>query len=113
MSTQTDSIRWELSADSGGSWQEFLPGGPYQRLLVPGSDLVWRSLHVCRPSYPKVNPTCTDLEIEWLYGSAVIDSIIDVPSDQGGWARVYFTRSGHDFNGDSLQVVDYYVVSDR
>ena len=109
-STQTDSLRWEMSADSGGSWLEFLPGGAYQSFISPGSNLTWRSLHVYRPSHPKVNPTCTSLKIEWLYEFAVIDSIIDVPNDQGGWAYLYFTRSGYDFaEEDSIQVSEYFV----
>jgi hypothetical protein len=28
--------------------------------------------------------------------AAVIDSIVDVPADQGGWVRIYFQRSGYD-----------------
>jgi hypothetical protein len=107
--TYSDSIRWELSAGSGGSWQEFLPGGACQPLITPGSDLLWRSSHFYAGG--GINPGCTDLEIEWLLSFAMIDSIVDVPNDQGGWARIYFTRSGRDFSGDSMQVVDYYVWS--
>ncbi len=107
--TYSDSIRWELSADSGGSWQEFLPGGACQAFNTPGSDILWRSSHFYTGG--GINPGCTDLEIEWLYSFAMIDSIVDVPADQGGWARIYFTRSGRDFGGDSLQIVDYYVWS--
>ena len=31
-----------------------------------------------------------------LFPNAVIDSIVDVPNDQGGWVRVHFTRSHYD-----------------
>jgi len=31
-----------------------------------------------------------------LFPNAVIDSIVDVPNDQGGWVRVYFSRSYYD-----------------
>jgi hypothetical protein len=107
--TQTGTVTWELSADGGSSWQEFLPGAAYQAFPTLGSDLKWRSSHFYTGG--GINPACTDLKIEWLYSFAMIDSIVDVPNDQGGWARVYFTRSGLDFSGDSLQIVDYYVWS--
>ncbi|HSG27131.1 MAG TPA: hypothetical protein VLA34_01535, partial [Candidatus Krumholzibacterium sp.] len=32
-----------------------------------------------------------------LFEYAVIDSIVDVPGDQGGWARIYFRRSIYDY----------------
>ncbi|MBU8922374.1 MAG: choice-of-anchor D domain-containing protein [Bacteroidales bacterium] len=32
----------------------------------------------------------------WASAYASIDSIVDVPGDQGGWARVYFKRSHYD-----------------
>ncbi|MDH3216760.1 MAG: Ig-like domain-containing protein, partial [Candidatus Krumholzibacteria bacterium] len=39
---------------------------------------------------------------------AVIDSITDVPNDQGGWARLHFTRSGFDHaDEDSLPITVY------
>jgi hypothetical protein len=38
----------------------------------------------------------------------MIDSIVDVPNDQGGWAYLYFTRSGYDFaEEDSIPVSVY------
>ena len=107
--TYSDSIRWELSADSGGGWQEFLPGRGYEAFVAPGSGLMWRSSHFYTGG--GINPSCSSLKIDWLYEFAAIDSVVDVPDDQGGWARIYFTRSGRDFSGDSLQIVDYYVWS--
>jgi hypothetical protein len=106
---QTDSITWELSADGGSSWQEFWPGGAYQNFAVSGSDLVWRSLHVYRASHPTINPTCTDLEVEWLYGYPVIESITDIGNDQGGQLSLSWARSSHDFVGSATPIVEYAV----
>jgi hypothetical protein len=105
--TYSDSIRWELSADGGSSWQAFLPGGAYQAFITPGSDLLWRSSHFYTGG--GINPGCTGLQIEWLYRFALIDSVVDVPNDQGGWARIYFTRSGLDFADASAPIVSYYL----
>jgi hypothetical protein len=100
--TYSDSIHWELSADSGGSWQEFLPGGGYQAFVTPGSGLLWRSYHVRIPSQPALNPTCTDLEVDWLYAIPVIDSVEDIPSDQGHQVRITWARSSHDCTYGSI-----------
>jgi hypothetical protein len=112
-STQSDTVRWYLSAEGGDHWQEFSPGGPYQPLSYPGSRLVWRSRHVPLPWQPETNPTCTSLQIEWLYQFAMIDNIVDVPGDQGGWAYVYFTRSGYDIAGALPYPVEEYFVFRR
>jgi hypothetical protein len=43
----------------------------------------------------------------------MIDSIVDVPRDQGGWARIYFTRSGYDIIGLPSLPVEMYGVYRR
>jgi hypothetical protein len=103
--TYSDSIRWELSADSGSSWQEFLPGAAYQAFITPGSDLLWRSAHFYTSG--GVNPGCTDLKIEWLYSFAVIDNVVDIPNDQGRQVRITWTRSGYDAPGSSTPITEY------
>jgi hypothetical protein len=70
--------------------------------------LIWRSSHIYSGS--KTNPACSNLRIEWLSKSAQIDSIVDVPGDQGGWARLIFSRSSLDFTDEEdLPVTNYYV----
>jgi hypothetical protein len=103
---QTDSIAWEVSADSGSYWQEIEPGGSWLALTQPGGGLLWRSTHVVVD--PDINPTCSSLTLDWLYEFASIDSIIDVPGDQGGWLRIYFSRSAYDFLGEAL-IHTYYL----
>jgi len=53
------------------------------------------------------NPACTDLEISWLFESPLIDSIQDIPNDQGRQVRVFWTRNGYDFVGSSTPIIEY------
>jgi hypothetical protein len=104
--TQTDTIRWEVSADNGGNWQDISPDWTWNLISNPGSDLIWRSTHVYEPVLG-VNPTCTDLMLEWYYDAAVIDSIMDVPADQGKVATIHWTRSGFDYMGSPMLIEEY------
>lgn len=45
--------------------------------------------------------------------AAVIDSIVDVPDDQGGWAYIHFTRSGYDFASENDTPVTSYFIYRR
>jgi hypothetical protein len=93
-STQQGIVSWELTADGGAAWTSVPADGSWQSLIVPGSDLRWRSTHDWSGS--SVNSSVSQLEIEWRFEFAPIDSIVDVPSDQGGWAYLHFRRSGYD-----------------
>ena len=94
---QADSIYWYVSADSGANWTYVPTDGEWHPLDPPGHALLWRSRHFYR-IYGE-NPTCSDVEIEWKYSFAEIDSVKDVPEDEGGWVRVRFNRSGLDLAG--------------
>jgi hypothetical protein len=104
--TQTKTVDWEVSAD-GTSWNGVESGGPWLGLDSPGNELRWKSTH--RYTEGLVNPVCEQLELEWLYDFATIDSITDVPDDDGGWVDLYFWRSGHDFSDDATPVNRYLV----
>lgn len=106
--TQQDTVTWALSADGGLGWLSVHPGGGWHRFTDKGTDLVWRSTH--HLGQPGVNPAASRVDLEWLYEFVVIDSIVDVPNDQGGWARLYFTRSGYDFPDEtSIPILSYNV----
>ena len=62
---------------------------------------------------PPVNPTVFDLQIDWLFDTALIDTIEDVPNDQGGWLRLEFIRSGYDFNETTADQVTGYQIYRR
>jgi hypothetical protein len=106
--TQTNTIAWELSADGGVNWQGIAPNGTGNRLTVPGTDLLWRSTHTW--GAPGVNPGVTQFEIDWLVATALIDSIVDVPDDQGGWVTAHFTRSGLDFPDETTHPILHYGI---
>lgn len=103
-STQSGNVTWELSANGGTNFQPFTPG-VWAAFAVPGNDLVWRSTH--NWVAPGGNPTASDVTLEWLFDFAVIESVADIPNDEGRRVRVTWTRSGHDFVGDPQQVVEY------
>jgi hypothetical protein len=106
VATQTDSVSWELSADGGGNWQAVQPDARWNRLTIPGNDLLWRSTLTWMTTGN--DPVVSDLTINWIYEYAVAVGIDDVPDDQGGWVRVHFTRSGLDFVDEvSLPIEDY------
>jgi hypothetical protein len=97
---------WEFSADGGGSWTAVGLGSWYG-FAAPGGDLLWRSR--LYPTRSGVNPACTHLDVEWLFNIPVVETIADVAGDQGHRVRVTWARSGHDFVGDSEQILQYAV----
>jgi hypothetical protein len=105
--TCSDSILWEMSADSGGTWQEIAPGSGYQVLTSPGTDLVWRSTHTYVSG--GVNPLCSGLSIDWLYTFPFIASVTDIPGDQGHQVSLSWTRSGYDVVGSAAPITQYAV----
>jgi hypothetical protein len=105
LTTQTAGMTWELSADHGVSWQEFPSNGSRARLSVPGTDLMWRSTHAWTAG--GINPTVSQLEIDWLYRFPLIEAVTDVGNDQGRQVRIGWTRSGNDFVGASQQIIEY------
>jgi len=107
-SMETAGINWEASADSGVNWSTLAADATWSRFNVLGNDLCWRSTHTW-PG-PGINPTVSDLTLEWLNEFGPINSVTDVPDDHGGWVRIDFTRSGYDFADEaSLPVVGYYI----
>jgi len=106
--TQTETVTWELTVDGGTTWQGFIPDGNWNAFTSSGADLRWRStLALVDLGSP---PSVSDLAVEWLYEFAPIDSILDVPEDQGGWVAIHFTRSGYDFaDEDSLPITGYQI----
>ncbi len=102
---QTNKVTWELSTDGGVSWQGILPNGSWNPLTVPGSNLLWRSTHSW--AAPGLNPSVTQLEIDWLFAFGVVDAIEDIPNDQGRQVRITWGRSGNDFVDASPQITEY------
>jgi hypothetical protein len=106
-------VTWKLSATDGSYYSPFYSGAGlyYYRIDNPGKKLRWRSIHTI--TQRGVNPTCSDLRIDWLYSFAMIDAVVDVPADQGGQVRVHFTRSGRDFADEATYPIAAYDIFRR
>jgi hypothetical protein len=105
---QNDSVGWQVTA-GGTTWLDIQPDASWVAFDPPGGDLRWRSTHHYTGGLYMGNPVAEQVELEWLHHFAAIDSIVDVPDDDGGWVTVNFTRSGHDFFGDGTAVTQYVV----
>ncbi len=116
---QTDSIRWNLAPTRHALrfdtppplWFDIPPDGAWHRFPIWCYDLRWRSTHYYAGG--RVNPACTWLKLEWLYVSPIIESIVDVPDDQGGWAEISFQRSGLDFADEPEFPLSHYAIWER
>lgn len=73
-------------------------------LDTPGSSLMWSAYLGFAPG--TLSPV-SQVKFEWLYDHPLIESVSDVPNDQGRQVRLQWMRSGHDFVNDELQIVEY------
>lgn len=109
VTTQYGSVSWNLGFEEGTGWHSFSPGAGWQAVPTPGPDLKWRSILNYQATMPMINPTCSALTLDWTYEFPVIDSIADIPGDQGGCARISWTRSSHDMLGADPFITEYAV----
>jgi hypothetical protein len=58
-------------------------------------------------------PKLNSLSIQWLYTSALIDGVEDIPGDQGGQVRLQWMRSGYDAPDSPEGPVTQYAVYRR
>jgi hypothetical protein len=79
-SVQTDDILWEVSADSGASWQTVDSDGSWYPIGSPGSDLMWRStlLYTVAGQYP----SCAEFTISWASATGIEDEPGPVANEQ-------------------------------
>ena len=106
--TQSGGVTWEISPDDGTSWVGNFPtDNTWVSLPNPGSTgLLWRTSH---PWAPGLNPTVSGMTIEWLSEFALIESVTDIPNDQGRQVRLEWSRSGYDFPGSVTPISEYAV----
>ena len=106
---QDGSIRWDVSATGGAQWIYVQPGEDwYYFFQWPGTEVAWkatlqRSARLAEPT------TCDMLDLEWLYFEPVIDTVTDIPGDEGRQVRVSWVRSGFDTYRISPEVSEYAV----
>jgi len=105
ISSQADSIAWRASADGGSNWVSLVPSDAWTVVNSPGNRLLWQADLFCIQE--GIIPACSQMSIEWLIESAMIDSIVDVKNDQGGFVRIAWSRSSHDFSSDPNEIYGY------
>ncbi len=82
--------------------------GNWSDEISPTESFRWRGELI--ETQPYILSSTSQVGLKWLFQNAAIDSIVDVPHDQGGWVYLYFTRSGYDFaSGDSDPIQAYNV----
>lgn len=104
-SVQNDSIAWELSASGGVNWDPIPSDASWVPFTAPGNNLQWRATHI--PARPALNPSASQLNIDWLYHYPQIEAIADIGNDQGRQVRLSWLRSGHEFSTDADPVLEY------
>ena len=105
--TQTDSIRWEISTSTQSwTWFDIEPGGGWVEAEYAYGSIRWRATLV--PSGASV-PVCSDLHLEWLHTVPIIDGVTDVPDDQGRAVTVSWRACADDFPDGRLDVHGYSV----
>ena len=102
-SQHTDSVLWDMYINGNSAAYRAIENTWYEA-SYPGPGLFWRAdLRFA----PGTLSATSSLEIEWLYDIPLIESVVDIPNDQGRQVRLEWTRSGHDFVGDATQITQY------
>lgn len=101
------SVSFRYSTSAGASTVGITSGSGWQDMIDTwGSGLIWISDH----SFSHISiPAVSSLEIEWLYDFASIDAVEDIAGDQGGRARLSWTRSFYDEVGSPVEITGYAV----
>ncbi len=98
---------WSAKTDEGNDFEIIQPGG-WQPVL-PGSELRWKCLIPPEDLLGGPPPSCGWLDISWLYREPIIQSITDVPDDEGLFIDVIWQRSARDFEDEPEPIVHYEV----
>jgi hypothetical protein len=106
--TSGGTVNWEYSSSGGAEKITIVSGSGWWEMddIWSESGLIWISDHIF--GYGD-DPVATHLEIEWLYDFASIDDVEDIPGDQGGQARLSWTRSWYDEVGSAVEITGYAV----
>jgi hypothetical protein len=104
--TQTETMSWLVSVDNGTSYTPS-PVDVWTAHTTETLGLRWQAeLSLLSP---RTGPSCSNLQIDYLFDIPIVDTISDVPDDQGRQASLSFTRSGHDHLGSAFPIVEYAV----
>ncbi len=102
----TAGVVFDVSVDGGSQWSVVPADNQFYRLGQAGDELRWRTTHSLAQA--GVGPAVSQLTLSWLGESAIIESTVDVPSDNGGFVRLSLSRSGYDVATEvTFPIVNY------
>ncbi|MBA4377716.1 MAG: hypothetical protein C0395_03540 [Gemmatimonas sp.] len=104
---QAGAIDWYADADNGTGLQPIPSDGTWTVLNGTGQIPVWRA--VLGHDFSPTGPYCDSLTLEVLRDVPVIDTVADVPDDQGGQVRLRWARSSFDRAGSNAPILNYSV----
>ena len=79
------------------------------KALIDGKGTSYKLFGLSLYTEPSVNPTCTSLVIDMLKAFPIVDTITDIPNDQGRQVSISWTRSGYDYVGSPTPIIEYSV----
>ena len=100
------SVNWEVILLDGG-WTPVVPDNSWTP-VAGGNGLIWRA--DLKSTQPGVNAAILDMHLEWPASGGHINSITDIPNDQGRWMRVNFMRAGRDFAAQTTEPIANYGI---
>jgi hypothetical protein len=104
---QNGTVLWYADADNGTNLQP-VPNEPVWNVLNGAGQIpVWRAELV--HDFTAAGPYCDSVTLEVLRDVPVIDTVADIPGDQGGRVRLRWARSSFDRDGSDAPIVNYSV----
>ncbi len=104
---QAGAIDWYADADNGTGLQPIPNDATWTVLNGAGQIPAWRA--VLGHDFSPTGPFCDSLTLEVLRDVPVIDTVADVPDDQGGQVRLRWARSSFDRDGSDAPILSYSV----
>lgn len=100
-------MTFEVSANGGLSWQSVVPSPFWQSISAVGTELLWRGTFTggAGPSTSSLDR----LELEWLGDAPEIETVEDIPQDEGRQVRVTWRPSAFDQFGSTTPILDYVI----
>lgn len=99
---------WSISTGDGTGFEEVEPGGDW-KIVLPGVDLRWKCVIPPEVLLGGLPSSCAWLDLSWLYQEPIIQTVTDVPNDEGLFIDVTWQRSSRDFEGETEPMIHYEV----
>lgn len=104
-----EDVTWAFFTDDPADYVFIAPDNEFHFIDENdrGDRIHWRAWLDHSIAISGISPSCSSLELEWLFNEPAIDSIVDVSEDQGGWARIHFGPSALDIEGSPDTATGY------